>query len=426
MRYVLADMVRTTRPRSLVRLAHRALWTVVLSGCSTSCASVPVAPRDAGDSGGAGTWRLIDGAGGPTAGLLQPAVLGDGAVLLWGGSGPCGDAGACGDGARFDLAAGQFVAMTAAGAPAPRYLHTAVWAGGEMLVWGGACGSSSCGDGAAYDPARDRWSALAAAGAPAPRGWHTAVFTGREMIVWGGQDAPSRKLFGDGARYDAKQAAWRAMAGAGAPAARRYHAAVWTGSEMVIWGGDRSATRDDGFADGAAYDPAADRWRALSTRGAPAARWAHTAVWTGKQMIVWGGLGCSRDSAGEPLLCGTGGAYDPAQDRWTALATDGAPSPRSGHSAVWTGQQMIVWGGAAARCADGSSGACADGAAYDPATDRWTPLTAAGRPAARSGHAAAWTGTAMLLWGGSGGVAENGYHDGALYVSGVRKRPARE
>jgi N-acetylneuraminic acid mutarotase len=413
-----------TQGSSILRVAQRALCAVAVSGCSTM-SSAPAAPRDH-DDGAAGTWRMIDGAGGPTAGLLEPAVSADGAVILWGGSGPCGDAGACGDGARFDLATGRFVAMTSVGAPAARFLHTGVWGEGQVLIWGGAgCAAASCGDGAAYDPARDRWAALATSGAPAPRGWHTAVFTGSEMIVWGGEDASSRKLFGDGARYDPGHAAWKPMTGDGAPAARRYHAAVWTGTEMVIWGGDRSATRDDGFGDGAAYNPTRDRWRALDSKGAPAARWAHTAVWTGTQMIVWGGLGCGRDTASEPVLCGTGAAYDPAADRWTTLSTDGAPTPRSGHSAVWTGQQMIVWGGSAVRCADGSSGACADGAAYDPAGDRWTQLTAAGRPAARSGHVAAWTGRAMFVWGGIGGAAETAYRDGALYLGDARAAAVR-
>ena len=422
MRYLPVDMASTTPRRRLLGAARSALWIVVLSGCGTvSCASMPAGPRDNPDGGG-GTWRSVDGAGGPTAGLLQPAVSADGAVIIWGGSGPCGDAGACGDGARFDPAVGHFAGIAAAGAPAARFLHTAVWASGQMLVWGGAgCGTSSCGDGAAYDPAGDRWAALTGTGAPAPRGWHTAIFTGTDMIVWGGEDALSKRLYGDGGRYDAKLATWKPMSADGAPAARRYHSAVWTGTEMLIWGGDRSATSDDGFADGAAYNPASDRWRPLSGNSAPAARWAHTAVWTGKQMIVWGGLGCGRDTANEPALCGTGGAYDPAADKWSALSTDGAPSPRSGHSAVWTGQQMIVWGGAATSCADGSSGACGDGAAYDPATDRWTQLTSAGRPAARAGHAAAWTGKAMFIWGGAGGAAENAYRDGALYSAVYRK-----
>ena len=30
---------------------------------------------------------------------------------------------------------------------------------------------------------------------------------------------------------------------------------------------------------------------------------------------------------------------------WTATSTTNAPSARAGHSAVWTGTEMIVWGG---------------------------------------------------------------------------------
>ena len=32
-------------------------------------------------------------------------------------------------------------------------------------------------------------------------------------------------------------------------------------------------------------------------------------------------------------------------DTWTATSTTGAPSPRTGQTAVWTGSEMIVWGG---------------------------------------------------------------------------------
>src|SRR5688572_10552149 len=138
-------------------------------------------------------------------------------------------------------------------------------------------------------------------------------------------------------------------------------------------------------------------------------------------MIVWGGIGCGRDPGGEPSLCGSGGAYDPDTDRWTALSMEAAPSARAGHTAVWTGQQMIIWGGAARTCADRSSGACSDGAAYDPATDRWSQLKSTGKPAPRSGHAAAWTGEAMFIWGGAGGMAESAYRDGAIFVVAFRE-----
>ena len=72
-----------------------------------------------------------------------------------------------------------------------------------------------------------------------------------------------------------------------------YHTAVWTGSEMIVWGGQIIASRL--LNTGGRYDPSTDSWTATSTTNAPAARQAHTAVWTGSQMIVWGGNNPSSD-----------------------------------------------------------------------------------------------------------------------------------
>ena len=41
----------------------------------------------------------------------------------------------------------------------------------------------------------------------------------------------------------------------------------------------------------------------------------------------------------------TGGRYDPSTDSWTATSTTDAPDARDRHTAVWTGSEMIVWGG---------------------------------------------------------------------------------
>ena len=82
-----------------------------------------------------------------------------------------------------------------------------------------------------------------------------------------------------------------------------------------------------------------DTWTATSTTGAPDGRAYHTAVWTGSEMIVWGGA----DSSGNDIS--TGGRYNPSTDSWTATSTTNAPSARSAHTAVWTGSEMIVWGG---------------------------------------------------------------------------------
>lgn len=84
-----------------------------------------------------------------------------------------------------------------------------------------------------------------------------------------------------------------------------------------------------------------DTWTPTSTSNAPAARYQHTAVWTGSEMIVWGGYNGGTNGLN------TGGRYNPSTDSWTATNTTNAPSGRFGHTAVWTGTEMIVWGGGA-------------------------------------------------------------------------------
>ena len=82
-----------------------------------------------------------------------------------------------------------------------------------------------------------------------------------------------------------------------------------------------------------------DTWTATTTTNAPEGRYDHTAVWTGSEMIVWGGV--LRPSSD----LNTGGRYNPSTDSWTATSTTNAPAARYDHTAVWTGSEMIVWGG---------------------------------------------------------------------------------
>src|SRR3989442_3042254 len=78
-----------------------------------------------------------------------------------------------------------------------------------------------------------------------------------------------------------------------------------------------------------------------------------------------------------------------ADDTWTPTSTINAPSARSGHMAVWTGTEMIIWGG------DDNTGR-----RYNPATDTWTPTSTINAPSARSNHTAIWTGKEMIICGG--------------------------
>jgi len=172
---------------------------------------------------------------------------------------------------------------------------------------------------------------------------------------------------------------------------------VWTGSQMIAWGGDSGAF----FNTGGRYDPSTNSWTATSTSNAPAPRDDHTAVWTGSQMIVWGGVAFG----GFPL--NTGGRYKASNDSWTATSTTNAPEQRFFHTAVWTGSEMIVWGGADFMSFLNTGGR------YNPSNDSWTWTSLTNAPSGREAHTAVWTGSEMIVWGGAS--PGNYYNTGGRY-----------
>ena len=270
-----------------------------------------------------------------------------------------------------------------------------------MIVWGGSDGSYSgfLNSGGIYDPATNAWASTSTVGAPIGRAEATAVWTGSKVIVWGGSDFATSTYYATGGVYDPATDTWAPTSTVGAPAARRGHTAVWTGSRMIVFGGYGSG----GIAvnTGGSYDPGTDSWSGLSTSGVPA-RSQHTAVWTGTRMLVWGGGG----PYGAVIA---GGAYDPATNTWAAMTTTGAPTPRGSHKAVWTGRRMIIWGGY-------WNGAIGTGGVYDAAVDTWKQTTTLGEPSPRWDHTAVWTGSRMVVWGGYG--AGHFANSGGIYDPG--------
>ena len=163
---------------------------------------------------------------------------------------------------------------------------------------------------------------------------------------------------------------------------------------MIIWGGWNGDDDARNYAlAGSRYDPRTDRWRPISRDGAPEPREDHSAVWTGSEMIVWGGV--RRDAtSGERHQLATGGRYDPATDTWRPLAQGGAPEAREDGVVVWTGSEMLVWGGQQADVP------LASGARYLAAADTWCPIASDGAPVARRDHAGVWDGRELVVWGG--------------------------
>jgi N-acetylneuraminic acid mutarotase len=363
------------------------------------------------------TWTPIAGDNAPSVRYDSSAVWTGSRMLIWGGTytgedehgfrhSPTSYA----NGGEYDPARGIWTQIGQSGAPSPRAYHTAVWTGSEMIIWGGDRNQH---DGGRYDPVSNRFKPMV----PAPvegRASHTAVWTGREMIVWGGNHYPIHledlpRDLNTGARYDPLKDAWTAVSTNGAPTPRDSHSAIWTGSEMLVWGGYSPYAPGQPYADGGRYDPEKNSWKPISTNGAPSARGGYAVAWTGREMIVWGGytgwLRLGYPSPGYQYYA-DGGRYDPEKDSWKPISTSGAPSPRSGALAVWTGKEMIVWAGARYVGTNSSQFDPADfvqfndGARYDPVEDVWKPMGLSGAPRS-GGKTAVWTGSEMVVWGGN-------------------------
>jgi N-acetylneuraminic acid mutarotase len=368
-----------------------------LNTVNNNTALVTTAENAAGDwSTATKTWSAIATTSAPSSRQDHTAIWTGSKMIVWGGSNTFNSPRATNTGASYDPGSDAWTALATSGAPAGRSLHTAVWTGTKMLIWGGQ--SDSAGvlqSGALYDPATNTWSAMSTTGAPTARYSHSAIWTGSKMIIWGGIASNGSKL-NTGAAYDPATDTWSAITTTGAPTARVYHSAIWTGSQMLIWGGCSSSASGcpgtgTALNSGALFDPATNTWQSMGTSNAPTGRYRHSSVWTGTELVVWGGESYSSNNH---FYLDDGARYNPATNTWVDMQTASAPSARSGQSAVWTGSRMIVWGGG------GNSTFLNTGGVYDPSTNVWSALSTQGSPTARLYHTATWTGSDMIIWGG--------------------------
>ena len=344
------------------------------------------------------TWIATSTTNAPDARRGHQAVWTSSEMIVWGGQNPNGFPNT---GGRYNPSTNTWTTTSTTNAPVGRYHHTAVWSGNEMIIWGGYPDSNPFNTGGRYNPSTDTWTATSLTNAPTARFDHTAVWTGSEMIVWGGEG--DNGFPNTGGRYNPSTNNWVATSTSSAPAGRSLQTAVWTGSEMIVWSGNNN---DLSLYTGGRYNPSTDSWRATSALLAnPRARFGHTAVWTCNEMIVWGGTSCSgllntgyRYCAGIP-----GPTPTPGECTWAATTTVNAPEARNGHTAIWTGSEMIIWGGENSPFGPPLN----TGARYDPTTDSWTVTSTINAPDARSSHTAVWTGTEMIVWGGGSNIELN-------------------
>lgn len=249
----------------------------------------------------------------------------------------------------------------------------AVWTGSRMIIWGGstpkpAGGETPFDDGALYNPAARTWTMLP----PAPisaRSNAATVWTGSEMLVWGGSDNGTSLT--DGAAFNPTTNTWRQLPPFDMAATVR-PTTIWTGTEMIVLDGI------NGSPHGGAYTPTTDTWRTIATPPGRSATPYPQAAWTGNQMIVTLTTG-TNDT---PIIA----AYNPTTDNWEQLATDMGSGQRP--RLLWTGTEVLAFG-----MTDTSGGA------WNPTTRTWrTTETPPKNPTL--GAQPVWTGTLAVFWNG--------------------------
>jgi hypothetical protein len=248
--------------------------------------------------------------------------------------------------------------------PPPEVRDRAVtaWTGSQLIIWGGSVfdgggDETPANDGFVFDGVSRSWSELPA-DPLSSRSDAAGVWTGQELLIWGGytgaccDPAEVAELFlDDGAAFDPATGSWRSLPPA--PLEARAPFSAWTGDELIVWG---SRDRSNRARDGAAYDPSTDSWRIIAE--APIEITDGSAIWTGDEMIVFGAAldGNNRATTAHDI----GAAYDPATDSWRRIP-DSTLSPQAA-TASWAGDEMIAWDYELRS------------AAYDPVVDTWRPL----------------------------------------------------
>jgi hypothetical protein len=109
------------------------------------------------------------------------------------------------------------------------------------------------------------WTATTTTAEPGIRYLHTAVWSGSRMLIFGGYDSNSVNT---GGSYDPIGDSWSELSTTDAPSIRHNHTAVWSGTRMLIFGGNGGSNLNTGGS----YDPAGDSWTAISTTDAPSTR----------------------------------------------------------------------------------------------------------------------------------------------------------
>jgi hypothetical protein len=224
-----------------------------------------------------------------------------------------------------------------------------------------------------------------------PRSDSVTAWTGSTLLVWGGDNTSGMVL--DGARYNPSSDGWQLMAPSPLTAPMG-HFGVWDGTELLVWEQDWSGRTPGGR--GAAYNPATNRWRPLAPNALPADSTPAVTVWDGHEVLLW--TASRPDGTTRPVKTYQA-AYNPATNTWRAVPA--GPLDVTNASGTWDGSEFVIVGW----LYNAGNGVFPTGgdhvaAAYNPETNAWRSIPRPPwDPAERSSTLTlAWTGSEVVAY----------------------------
>jgi N-acetylneuraminic acid mutarotase len=356
------------------------------------------------------TWRSMSESGAPEPGQFKGLTWTGSKMFAWGGN----------DAALYDPGTDSWVAV--ASPPVHPTEYRAVWSGHEVLLFGYPDGN------AAYNPSTNTWRELSSTGAPPT----ASIAAFDKIVVWSGTEAlvitdysppPYTTVDYILYRYNPTTDKWTQASTSGMPSYRDGALFVWAGDRAVLWGGYYNGTFTN---NGAMYYPEQDVWVPVRAQGAPDTTYqAPLGVWTGQDVLVWGGQRGTLDSSCQGAACWVGGRLNVASNSWTRMSVpvdNGSPSSRVEMGAASDGTQGYLWGGS------DQNGFLNDGSIYDPTLDTWTAIDSQDAPASRrKPSATAVVNNQLVVFGGEangGSVHDGGIYDPSLHEwSGIPSPP---
>jgi N-acetylneuraminic acid mutarotase len=310
---------------------------------------------------GTGTWSVA-------APLSQArwasasVVMGDGRVLLAGGTTGNSSINAVTTATIFDPATGFWTSATGM-LQARAYATAVLLSDGSVLVAGGSRNGEPLDTAERYFPATDTWVTAGRLNLPRTQGTLTLLQDGRVLAAGGGiEGTPGWNSTASAEVFDPSRGSWTLTAPMSVARAR-HTATVLVDGEVLVAGGSTTFHGETGSVTATAeiYNPATGKWRSAGQMARP--RYVHSAVLLadGRVLVAGGWYAMSSSDPSHETV----EIYDPAANKWSTTGSMIQARAEFGMAMLPDGRVLAAGG------IDSLYQVTAGSEMYDPATGTW-------------------------------------------------------